>query len=141
MTLSQARACRVMRVAELTAIVILAAGISLARTGTTANNNVTSTVFDTDSNGASVLLQSDDTAGPGSATYATSSATGVVSQIAGYALYDWDLSLQNSSRGFYLTLQTTTGSWIPGLPTGPYFYSGRLISRCFDPTGATTNTF
>jgi hypothetical protein len=105
------------------------------------NPAVTSTLFDSDPNLNSLLVQSDDGTETGSATYVTGSTTGVISEIDGYQLDEWDLWLQNSSRGFYLTLETTTGSPVAGLPAGRYFYSGRLVSRCFDPTGVTTNTY
>jgi hypothetical protein len=104
--------------------------------------NVTSTIFDTSSTGDPLLLQSDDLyagGAPGYAAYSTSAITGVVSLIDGYNYDDWNLTLNGSTRGFYLTLNPVSGA--AGLPSGTSFYSGRMISRCYDPTGATTNTY
>ena len=104
--------------------------------------DVTSTVYDTSSTGDPLLLQSDNlyaSGAPGSAVYA--SGAGVISRIDSYGNSDWDLRLADSTRGFYLTLNPVSGSVAPGLPSGPTFYNGQLISRCFDPTGATTNVF
>jgi hypothetical protein len=83
-------------------------------------------------------LQSDNLyAAPGYAVYA--SGAGIISRIDSYGNSDWDLRLGDSTRGFYLTLNPVSGSGAAGLPSGPTFYNGQLISRCFDPTGATTN--
>jgi hypothetical protein len=95
---------------------------------------VTSSVFDTDAFGNPTVVQSDDSVA-GSAVY--SGASGVVSQIdSGYV--DWNLDLRNTNRGFLLTLVTTGGGSVPGLPSGPTFYTGRIVSRCYTPSGGTT---
>jgi len=95
---------------------------------------VTSTVFDTDAYGNQTLVQSDDVQA-GSAVY--NGVSGVVSQIdSGYV--DWNLDLRNTARGFFLTLVTTGGGSVPGLPSGSTFYPGRIVSRCYTPTGGTT---
>lgn len=127
--------------AALIVLLALAAAsvLSAKSSPRSANPAVTSTVYDSDTTLGSLLVQSDDGTETGSATYVTSSATGVISEIDGDQLDEWDLWLQNSSRGFYLTIET--GSPVAGLPTGRFFYSGRLVSRCFDPTGVTTNTY
>ena len=106
--------------------------------------DVTSTVFDTSSTGDPLLLQSNDlyaAGAPGYAVYSASSSAGVISRIDSYGNSDWDLRLGDSTRGFYLTLNPVSGSGAAGLPSGPTFYNGQLISRCFDPSGATTNVF
>jgi hypothetical protein len=96
---------------------------------------VTSTVFDTDAFGNGVVLQGDDPTA-GSSVYIPGDG-GVISQIDS-SNADWNLDLRGSSRGFYLTLATTSGGAVPGLPAGPVFYSGRAVSRCFTPSGGTT---
>lgn len=106
--------------------------------------DVTSTVYDTSSTGDQLLLQSDGlyvAGSPASAVYSASSSAGVISRIDSYGNSDWDLRLADSTRGFYLTLNPVSGSGAAGLPSGPTFYNGQLISRCFDPSGATTNIY
>jgi hypothetical protein len=128
-------------VAVITLLLLAGAGLSTAKSSTSSGAHVTSTVYDTDLNLNALLLQGDDVNAAGLSTYTTSSTSGVISQIDGYGQDEWDLWLQNSSRGFQLTLTTKSGSSVNGFPTGPYLYSGRLVSRCFDPTGATTNPY
>ena len=110
----------------------------------TSGRDVTSTIFDTSSDGLSLLqlrsdgLNPDLTAtGASYGTYQTSSPTSVLSRFETYNSSDWSVHLENStSRWVSLTLTRLSGSG----PTGTYVLPARVISRCFDPTGATTNT-
>jgi hypothetical protein len=100
---------------------------------------VTSTISNTDVVGNSTLVQADDaiTNPTGSGTYSPG-VDNVISQIDTNGGEDWNLDLRNSPRGFYLTLITTAGNQVPGFPVGPLLYSGRIISRCFTPSGGTS---
>lgn len=103
--------------------------------------SVTSTIFDKTVDDTTFLqLRSDDLnpdlspSGGAFGIYQTSSITGVLSLVYNS---DWDLHLENSTtRWINLTLNRLSGSG----PTGDYALRARVISRCFDPTGATTNT-
>lgn len=97
--------------------------------------NVSSMVFDTDAFANPTLVQGDDPT-DASATYAAGSE-GVISQID-TGNTDWNLDLRSSNRAFLLTAITTSGAPVPGLPAGPILYSGRIVSRCYAPTGGTT---
>lgn len=102
--------------------------------------SVTSTIFDKTLDDTTFLqLRSDDLnpdlspSGGTFGVYQTSSTTGVLSLNYGS---DWDLHLENSTtRWINLTLNRLSGSG----PTGDYALHARVISRCFDPTGATTD--
>src|SRR5262249_50244947 len=104
-------------------------------------SNVTSTIYDTGTDNSTLLqLRSDDLnpdltgAGDTHGMYQTSSPTGVLSLAYNS---DWDENLENStSRWVNLTLTRLSGSG----PTGTYVLPARVISRCFDPSGSTTNT-
>jgi len=110
----------------------------------TPNPNVTSTIFDrTTDDSAFVDLRSDDlnpdlTASSGAfGIYGTSTVNSVVDRLEGNNYSDWSLHLEDSpTRWISLSLNRLTGAG----PTGDYTLHGRVISRCFDPTGATTNT-
>ena len=106
--------------------------------------SLTSTIFDKTSDDTAFLqLRSDDlnpdlsASGGSFGLYQTSDVTGVIDRLEGYQNSDSDLHLENStSRWISLTLNRLSGSG----PTGDYSLHGRVISRCFDPTGTTTNT-
>lgn len=106
--------------------------------------NTTSTIYDKSTDDTTFLdLRSDDlnpdlTISSGTfGTYGTNSTNNVIDRLEGYNNSDWSLHLENSStRWIGLTLNRLTGSG----PTGTYNLHGRVISRCFDPTGATTDT-
>lgn len=110
----------------------------------TPSTDVTSTIFDKSVDGSTFVdLRSDDlnadlTASGGSfGIYATSAATGVIDRLETFNNSDWSLHLENSAtRWLGLTLNRLSGSG----PTGDYNLHGRVISRCFDSSGATTNT-
>ena len=110
----------------------------------TPSNNTTSTIYDKSEDDSTFLqLRSDDlnpdlTASSGAfGTYGTSSTNSVVDRFEGYNNSDWSVHLESSTtRWIGLTLSRLTGSG----PTGDYNLHGRVISRCFDPTGATTDT-
>jgi hypothetical protein len=97
--------------------------------------DVTSTLFDADAFANPTLVQGDDPLA-GGATYQASA--GVISEIDTNGGTDWNLDLRSSARGFSLTLTTTDGGAVPGLPSGPTFYQGRIVSRCYTPAGGTT---
>lgn len=126
------------RVLMVMAAVIVAAVCTAAKGNPfqTGPSEVTSTVFDTDAFGNTTQLQGDDQLTQ-SAVYVAGN-TNIISQIDATGSVDWNLDLGNSNRGFYLTLMTTAGAPVPGLPIGANFYSGRVISRCFAPGGGTT---
>jgi hypothetical protein len=110
----------------------------------TPSNNTTSTIYDKSVDDSTFLqLRSDDlnpdlTGSSGAfGTYGTSTSNSVLDRFEGYNNSDWSVHLENSStRWIGLTLSRLTGSG----PTGDYNLHGRVISRCFDPTGATTDT-
>lgn len=110
----------------------------------TPSSNLTSTIFDRTSDDATFLqLRSDDlnpnlsASGGAFGVYQTSDITGVIDRLEGYQNSDSDLHLENSTtRWINLTLSPLSGSG----PTGTYSLHARVINRCFDPTGATTNT-
>ena len=110
----------------------------------TPSRDVTSTIFDKTVGDTTFLqLRSDDLnpdlsfTGGGFGRYQSSTATGVVSDFEGYQNSDWDVHLENSAtRWINLTLSRLSGSG----PTGDYTLHARVIARCFDPTGVTTNT-
>lgn len=109
----------------------------------TSSTNITTTIYDTNLDGSVSLLQSDDLNPDLSATggaygiYQRSDITGVIDRLEGFQNSDSDLHLENSTtRWISLTLSRLSGSG----PGGAYFLHARVISRCFDPTGATTNT-
>lgn len=110
----------------------------------TPSNHTTSTIYDKSEDDSTFLqLRSDDlnpdlTASSGAfGTYGTSITNSVVDRFEGYNNSDWSVHLENSTtRWIALTLSRLTGSG----PTGDYTLHGRVISRCFDPTGVTTNT-
>jgi hypothetical protein len=133
------RALRLRRFGQAIAIPLLLA-VVIARADAagkpTPVYSVTSTVFDTDPFGNETLLQGERSVS-GSAVYADG-ANGVYSRIDATGQIDWNLDLSNSGRGFYLTVVSVNGDPIQGFASGPVFYSGRVISRCFDPSGQTT---
>ena len=106
--------------------------------------NVTSTIYDKSIDDNTFLeLRSDDLnpdltpSGGTFGTYGTNATNSVLDRFEGAYNSDWSLHLENSTtRWIGLTLNRLTGSG----PTGDYSLHGRVISRCFDPTGATTNT-
>jgi len=108
------------------------------------STNTTSTIYDKSLDDSTFLgLRSDDlnpnlTASGGTfGIYGNSTTNSVLDRFEGSNNSDWSLHLENSStRWIGLTLNRLTGSG----PTGDYTLHGRVISRCFDPTGATTNT-
>lgn len=110
----------------------------------TPSPNVTSTIYDKSMDDSTFLeLRSDDLhpdltpSGGTFGTYGTNSTNSVIDRFEGANNSDWSLHLENSTtRWIGLTLNRLTGSG----PTGDYTLHGRVISRCFDPTGATTNT-
>ena len=106
--------------------------------------STTSTIFDKTTDDATFLdLRSDDlnpdltlSSGP-FGIYGNSSTNSVIDRLEGAQSSDWSLHLEDSAtRWISLSLNRLTGSG----PTGSYTLHGRVISRCFDPTGATTNT-
>ena len=105
---------------------------------------LTSTIFDrTTDDSAFVDLRSDDlnpdlTASGGTfGIYGNSTTNSTVDRLEGYNNSDWSLHLENSpTRWISLTLNRLTGSG----PAGDYALHARVISRCFDPSGATVNT-
>jgi hypothetical protein len=99
--------------------------------------SVTSTAFDADVFATPTLVQGDDPAA-GSAVYVDGSG-GAISEIDS-GNTDWNLDLRAASRGFYLTLVGSDGGPIPGFPSSPTLYQGRIVSRCFDPLGGTTTS-
>ena len=105
----------------------------------------TSTIYDrTADESAFVDIQSDDlnpdlspTGGP-FGIYGTSATNNVVDHLEGAPYSDWSLHLEDSAtRWISLNLNRLSGSG----PSGLYVLHARLITRCFDPTGNTTNTF
>jgi hypothetical protein len=125
---------RVRALAALVATLVTVAAAA-AKGHTVITYNVTSTVFDSDSFGNATLVQGDDPMF-GSAVY-VAGTSGVVSQLDTNGGTDWNLDLRASSRGIYLTLLTPAGAPVPGLPANAVFDAGRLVSRCFAPTGGT----
>ena len=107
-------------------------------------NNTTSTIYDKSVDDTTFLdLRSDDlnpdlTPSAGAfGTYGNSATNSVLDRFEGASNSDWSLHLENSStRWISLTLNRLTGTG----PTGVYTLHARVISRCFDPTGATQNT-
>jgi hypothetical protein len=102
---------------------------------------VTSTIYDFDSLGNALLLQSDNRnvdltfTGQPWGIYRSDSATDVSNQIGGTNASAWTLNLSRSnSRLVNLTLNRLSGSG----PTGTYALPAVVISKCFDPSGATT---
>ena len=104
--------------------------------------NLTSTIYDFDTLGSPLQIQSDDLnvnltgTGDSYGIYQTDSATNVFSQFTN-SESTWNLAAGGStSRSVNLTFSRLTGSGPTG---GPNSLHANVISRCFDPTGATTN--
>jgi len=106
--------------------------------------NVTSTIFDKSIDDLTFMdLRSDGlnpnltTTGGPFGIYGTSSTNNVADRFEGFENSDWSLHLEDSAtRWIGLTLNRLTGSG----PSGSYNLHARVISRCFDPSGTTTNT-
>lgn len=102
-----------------------------------ASYNVTGTIYNYDANNNAYQLQGDSTP---SATYAPKgsiSSALTPSSGSGTLRYEWRLDLQNSSRSFYVTLNSLDGSTPPFV--GPLAFNGALLPRCFDSSGANVD--
>jgi hypothetical protein len=116
------------------AIVVLALTAFAAKS--TANYNITATMFNYDANNEPHSLQSD---GSTSAVYDPSTDSSISSYLytspacktCGTSAFEWDLDVSQSSRSFLVTLTPINSSVGPF--TGPVAFNGTLRSRCFDP--------
>ncbi len=110
----------------------------------TPSNQTTSTIYDKSVDDLTFLdLRSDDLnpdltpSGGTFGIYGTSTTNGVYDRLEGAYNSDWSLHLEDSAtRWINLSLNRLSGSG----PTGDYTLHARVISRCFDPSGATTGT-
>lgn len=101
-----------------------------------ADVGVTSTVYDADAVGASLLTQSDDYNGSGFASY--SPISGMKSGITSHVSADggWQLYIGNQSVRTLRLMLADAG--LP-FPNGYYYSSVEVASRCFDQTGTVLN--
>lgn len=117
-------------------MVVAAVTVAAAKPGPLSSpTSVTSTVFDTDAFGNAVHVEGDDFPAEDSGVY-INGQSGVISELVSLGGIDWNLDLRNSARGFWLTVVPTTGT-VPAQLTTRTFYAGRIVSRCFDPSGGT----
>ena len=105
---------------------------SAARGASPTVTNVTSTVYDVDGSGGSLLTRSDDFNGSGFATY--TAVNKVSSQITSDGAWQLYLGSQ-TARQIYLVL---AGQGMP-LPDGYYSSSVEVYTRCFDQNDAATS--
>jgi hypothetical protein len=116
------------------AIVVLALTAFAAKS--TANYNITATMFNYNANNVPYSLQGD---GSTSTVYNPNTDSSILSYLypdpncthCGTTAYEWALDLSQSSRFFLVTL--TPISSPAGPFTGPVAFKGKLRSRCFDP--------
>lgn len=92
--------------------------------------NITATLYNCcDASSNHFALESDGASG--SAAYSPSST--LLSYLSGSSTYEWASDLTESGRAFLLSLTPVNGS--PAGPfSGPLAFSGKLRSRCFDPS-------
>ena len=118
--------------------VAIATAALAAQKSTSFAENVTTTIFDTDSTGAQVLLRSDDYNGVGQATYSSGGTTG---NNGTNSLLESNGELQlsfasGSPRGFWMTPNQPINSLQPvGPPAGVYFHPAKINSACKDSNG------
>jgi hypothetical protein len=99
-----------------------------------ADIGVTTTIYDADSLGTSVITESDDFNGAGFAAY--SPISGVHGGLTSHVTDAWQLYIGNqTARKLHLMLRDAGLSF----DNGYYFSSVEVASRCFDATGAALN--
>ncbi|MFN2454291.1 MAG: hypothetical protein ABR577_08725 [Pyrinomonadaceae bacterium] len=99
--------------------------------------DVTSTISDYQADGITSHHLQSDLFG----SYKTDSATNVVSRLDSGDNSTWNIYMQESTtRGVYVTFNPISGNGLPNPLSGTKYLHARVISRCFDPTGLTTNT-
>ncbi len=110
--------------------------------GCTGCVNVTSTVFDTDSSGLSILFRSDDNNGGNYASYVTGTAPGnsnIESFIDGSGV--WYLNLYPQKTGTRTVYITPNDPVVSGEPMAPpaqqYWQNVEITSKCMDGSGNT----
>lgn len=111
--------------------------VAAQKTTTSYHENVTTTIFDTDSTGAQVLFRSDDANGVGQATYVTGGkGTNTVNSLI-ESNGEWQLDFGGASpRGFWVTPDDAIdGSQPAGPPPGLYLHPAKVYSTCRDQSG------
>jgi len=106
--------------------------------GTSYQEAVTTTIFNSDASGAQLLMRSDDFTGPGEATYSTSGTAHsktIISQIESNG--EWQLLLGGqSTRTIWITPDNPINSSQPAAPLANYYWqSVEAYSTCRDQSG------